>query len=357
MAERSLLFTSILVIIALLLCGVIYFLVSTIDYSGSSPMGSITKLTTEDMMSNDYLLTVGGLSRGVKLSDVKLNVLDQITPDTIDNYVGPDHQWYGSEFAFYFIDTDNSSSLTNGDGLRIRVIDVEEWMGVECNLIYIPTGATLVNVVFLAMAPFDLDQVMYYDFSSETFKDLSGHQADAVPNPGWAGPYYGTSDNKSVLAISKDKNQVGRYLSVAYNQSLDLPSRMLVQMRVTMTSDPNIASDETMLLQRGPSWSLGLGSVDLIRGRDYRFGIILGMDYYEIGSKTKVVEGEWHTISASYDSTTGLISLYIDGIREDSQVVKGHLGIYPSISPLTIGSNVQTGPWEGMIAYVTMSGE
>lgn len=356
MAERSLLYTSIMVVMVLVLCGIIYYMVATIDFSGSNPIGSISSVKVEDLMSNDYLLTVGGMSRNVKLSDITLNVLNQMTPDTIDNYIGPDNAWAGSQFAFYFIDGDNSASLTDGDGLRVRVFDVQEWREIETNLVHVPTGATLVNVVFLALSPFDQDRIMYYDFSSESFKDLSGHQPDAVPNPEWPGPYFAEPNGKNVLNISKDTDNKGRYLTVADDGSLVPASRMLVQTLVMMTSDPNWAPSDTLFVGKGSSWMVKLGSIDLIRGYDYRFSINLGSQWYELDSKTKVKAGEWHAVAASYDSSTGLISLYIDGIREADLVVKGHVPIDPSIHPLVIGSDLMFGHWEGYIAYVAMSG-
>jgi len=100
-----------------------------------------------------------------------------------------------------------------------------------------------------------------------------------------------------------------------------------------------------------------LGSKDQIRGYDYRFSISIGSQWYDLDSRTKVNAGEWHSISASYDSTSGHISLYIDGLREADLVVKGHVAIDPSLQSFTVGSDPMYGVWEGLIAYVTMSGE
>lgn len=357
MAERSLLLAIVMVVVVLALCGAIYYVVATMDYSGSNPTGSITRMTVEDILSNEYLLTVGALSRSVKLSDITLGVQNQMTTGTIDRYIGPDHAWSSSQFSFYFVDDDNSSSLTNGDGLRISINGVRDWEEVETNLVYVPTGATLVNAVFLASSPFDPELIMCYDFGLGNFHDQAGRQPDAVPNPGWPAPYFTTVSGLEILNISNDPHSTGRFLTVPYEGSVIPSSRMLVQVMVNMTSDPNIASSDTTFVGKGSSWAFRLGSTDPVRGYDYRFSISLGSQWYDLDSRSKVVAGTWRCIAASYDTSTGHISLYIDGLREAALVVRGHLPIDPSLQPLSIGSNPMYGVWEGLIAYVIMSGE
>ncbi len=61
-----------------------------------------------------------------------------------------------------------------------------------------------------------------------------------------------------------------------------------------------------------------------------------GDDYYAGGTSIPVDDGQWHHVAGSYDSSTGVVAFYTDGILEESKISSG--SIPTNEEPLTIGN-------------------
>jgi hypothetical protein len=80
-------------------------------------------------------------------------------------------------------------------------------------------------------------------------------------------------------------------------------------------------------------FSKGLGYM-ILRANDTRFlrTVMNGLDtgangdaYYAGGTTIPIDDGQWHHVAASYDSSTGVIAFYTDGILEESKITGGSI--------------------------------
>jgi len=52
-----------------------------------------------------------------------------------------------------------------------------------------------------------------------------------------------------------------------------------------------------------------------------------GDDYYAGGTTIPIDDGQWHHVAGSYDSSTGIVAFYTDGILEESKTTSGSIPV------------------------------
>ena len=65
-----------------------------------------------------------------------------------------------------------------------------------------------------------------------------------------------------------------------------------------------------------------------------------GDDYYAGGTTIPIDDGQWHHVAASYDSSTGIVAFYTDGILEESKTTSGSIPV--NTESLCIGRRNQS---------------
>jgi Concanavalin A-like lectin/glucanases superfamily len=92
------------------------------------------------------------------------------------------------------------------------------------------------------------------------------------------------------------------------------------------------------------------GGYELMRGtgadkNGIRFGVYAsGAIPYVDGTVDVVTDGQWHLVTGVYDNPTGVVSLYIDGVLDNSATFDPDLTINPNDKPVYINGVVDADP-------------
>jgi hypothetical protein len=205
-------------------------------------------------------------------------------------------------------------------------------------------AALALLIVIAAAAPAArADLVLAYGFDEGI--GLTAYDASAAPKahgllalPGFAPPKLGTGS--LLFEQRKWTSDSGDWVLVNDHDKLDVASALTVEAWVHPTVEPDGSSTWGVVLSKGAqdyflaASHAGAGTT-MVPSAGGTFGGV-----YDVVQATgaPIPIGAWTHLAMSYDSATGVLKIYVDGLERGSKTVASPGPIRTSRNPLTIGS-------------------